>query len=288
MLRKSTNQLLTITLSGCLTTLIQRPSIGLLQLIQITINTNYLELTNSYLEDYILTITGGSVKNTSHKAELQVKSMFKDARAEAEDQIYEKLKTKIDEAFELANYDWTLNEPQGRASDYIIDLVAFLQSVFLAFTNLPAKVARTACVAVCQHINKRLHSLLVDDDIRQISVGALRQLELDLIQCEQFAQSQPVKDLDPALLLECFTDARQILDLFNQCDFASYFKGFGSSSSKYPRVTPQAAIKVFEKIREADRDKKKILSVLKKDERDKKKLHETILKQLKELPQTSQ
>lgn len=42
------------------------------------------------------------------------------------------------------------------------------------------------------------------------------------------------------------------------------------------------------RIREADRDKKKILSVLKKDERDKKKLHETILKQLRELPQTSQ
>jgi len=42
------------------------------------------------------------------------------------------------------------------------------------------------------------------------------------------------------------------------------------------------------RIREADRDKKKILSVLKKDERDKKKLHETILKQLKELPQNVQ
>jgi len=42
------------------------------------------------------------------------------------------------------------------------------------------------------------------------------------------------------------------------------------------------------RIREADRDKKKILSVLKKDERDKKKLHETILKQLRELPQPSQ
>lgn len=75
----------------------------------------------------------------SHKAELQGKSMFKDARAEAEEQIYEKLKIKIDETFELANYDWNLTEPQGLASDYIIDLVAFLQSIFLAFTNLPVR-----------------------------------------------------------------------------------------------------------------------------------------------------
>lgn len=77
------------------------------------------------------------MKNVSHKAELQGKSMFKDARAEAEQQIYERLKAKIDESFDLANYNWTLNEPQGRASDYIIDLVAFLQSTFLVFTNLP-------------------------------------------------------------------------------------------------------------------------------------------------------
>ncbi len=48
-----------------------------------------------------------------------------------------------------------------------------------------AKVARTACVAACQHINKRLLSLMLDDDVKQISLGALRQLELDLIQCER-------------------------------------------------------------------------------------------------------
>lgn len=58
MMRKSTNLLLTRTLSGCLTTLIQKQSVGLLQLIQITINTNYLEHTNTYLEDFISSITG--------------------------------------------------------------------------------------------------------------------------------------------------------------------------------------------------------------------------------------
>lgn len=58
MMRKSTNQLLTITLGGCLSTLIQKHGMGLLQLIQITINTNYLEHTNAYLEDYICEVTG--------------------------------------------------------------------------------------------------------------------------------------------------------------------------------------------------------------------------------------
>jgi len=58
MIRKSTNLLLTRTLSGCLSTLIQKQNVGLLQLIQITINTNYLEHTNAYLEEYICGITG--------------------------------------------------------------------------------------------------------------------------------------------------------------------------------------------------------------------------------------
>lgn len=57
-LRRSTNVLLTRTLSGCLATLIRQPGLGLLQLIQITINTLYLEQASAYLEDVITKITG--------------------------------------------------------------------------------------------------------------------------------------------------------------------------------------------------------------------------------------
>lgn len=64
----------------------------------------------------------------------------------------------------------------------------------------------------------------------------------------EFAQSEPVKGLDAALLLECFADVRQLLDLFNQCDFSAYFHDFGERTSKYPRVTPQSAIKLLEKL----------------------------------------
>ena len=37
---------------------------------------------------------------------------------------------------ELANYDWLLSEPSGHASSFLMDLIAFLQSTFQAFTNL--------------------------------------------------------------------------------------------------------------------------------------------------------
>ena len=56
--RKSTNILLTRTLSGCLSSLIRRDNLSLLQLIQIDINTYHLEETNIHLEKYISDITG--------------------------------------------------------------------------------------------------------------------------------------------------------------------------------------------------------------------------------------
>ncbi len=56
--RKATNILLTRTLSGCLSSLIRRVSLSLLQLIQIEINTYHLEDSNVHLEKYIADTTG--------------------------------------------------------------------------------------------------------------------------------------------------------------------------------------------------------------------------------------
>lgn len=40
----------------------------------------------------------------------------------------------------LAQYTWDLTESSGRASGYITDLISFLQSTFISFTNLPVKL----------------------------------------------------------------------------------------------------------------------------------------------------
>lgn len=39
-------------------------------------------------------------------------------------------------------------------------------------------------MSVCKHIADTLKSFLVDDDVKQLSVGALQQVNLDLVQCE--------------------------------------------------------------------------------------------------------
>ena len=135
-LTRYTNLLLSRTLSGCLSTLIRKPSLSLLQLIQISINTNYLEESNGWLEEFIAQLTGTSREQSHIARGLQGRDVFRDVRADAEQQIYEALKRKMDEFMELSNYDWLLSEPSGHASSYLMDLIFFLQSTFQAFTNL--------------------------------------------------------------------------------------------------------------------------------------------------------
>lgn len=64
-------------------------------------------------------------------------AMFRVSREDAVRQICEKLKQKLDEFLELENYDWLLIEPKGHASSYISDIIAFLQTTFHSFTNIP-------------------------------------------------------------------------------------------------------------------------------------------------------
>ena len=68
--RKSTNILLTRTLSGCLSSLIRRDNLSLQNLIQIDINTYHMEDTNIHLEKHISEITGTS-SDANHIARLQ-------------------------------------------------------------------------------------------------------------------------------------------------------------------------------------------------------------------------
>ena len=63
-----------------------------------------------------------------------------DARHAAEGEIYTKLNQKIDEFVQLADYDWTMSETDGRASGYLMDLINFLRSIFQVFTHLPVSI----------------------------------------------------------------------------------------------------------------------------------------------------
>lgn len=51
------------------------------------------------------------------------------------------------------------------------------------------KVAQTACMSACKHISTSLMQLLLDPEVRQISMGALYQIHTDILECE--SEHQP-------------------------------------------------------------------------------------------------
>ncbi|XP_068443869.1 exocyst complex component 6B [Clinocottus analis] len=284
MIRKSTNLLLTRTLSHCLQYAIKKKNVGLAELVQVIINTTHLEQSCHFLEEFISNITNVP-PDSANATKLYGTSTFKDARHAAEEEIYTNLNAKIDQFLQLADYDWMAAVPGGGASgasDYLMDLIAFLNSTFSVFTNLPGKVAQTACMSACKHISTSLTQLLLDPEVRQVSMGALHQLNADVQECEGFARAGPVAGFQGDTLLLAFSDLRQLLELFTQWDWSTYLADYGKPSCKYLRVNPHTALALLEKMRETGR-KNVVFAQFRKTDRDRQKLIDAVIKQLRGL-----
>ncbi|XP_041042038.1 exocyst complex component 6B isoform X4 [Carcharodon carcharias] len=281
MIRKSTNLLLTRTLSNCLQNVIKKQHVGLTELVQIIINTTHLERSCKFLEEFITNITNVPPE-TIHATKLYGTATFKDCRHAAEEEIYTKLNQKIDQFLQLADYDWMRAETNGHASDYLVDLIAFLRSTFAVFTHLPGKVAQTACMSACKHLSTSLLQLLLDTEVKQITMGALKQFNMDIEECEHFARSGPVPGFQGDTLQLAFIDLRQLLDLFIQWDWSTYLADYGQPNCKYLRVNPTTALALLDKMKDTSR-KNNVFAQFRKNERDKQKLIDTVAKQLRSL-----
>ncbi|CAF1230429.1 unnamed protein product [Didymodactylos carnosus] len=284
MIRKPTNLLLTKTLKTCLVELTESNSesqLNFSQLVQICINTLHLENSMPFLDDYIVALVHGNVKQIGLR--LQGPSMLKDIRSLVEDRIYDKLNDKIDQCLDIASYDWMMPEAAGVASDYIQTTIQFLKHTFRAFTHLPAQLSQTTCLSACKHISTSLMNILLSQDVKAISPGALQQFSLDLIQCEVFASCIQIPNLDSETLLLCFQDLRQLLDLIMNKEWNAYFLDFGKEDAQFARVTPQAALIVVEKIREGLKRARPFFSRRQQPEKDDKKLLDQVAKDLRNL-----
>lgn len=82
--------------------------------------------------------------------------------------------------------------------------------------------------AATNRIACRLRLLLLEPGVRQVSSGALDQLNLDVIQCEQFAAGEPVPGLREGELLQHFASLRYLLHhkLNNRLVLFAFIKNF--------------------------------------------------------------
>ena len=241
--RKYANVLLS-RWSGSLKHFVSDKKRSLIQLVQITINMGHLERSCEYLEKYITELTNRG--EGSHLVTLN-EQVFRDARSDVEQLIDEKLHEKVGEFLELSNYDWELPQSSGVASDYIADLIKFLNTTFTAFTQLPSILARHVCMQTCKYLADQLHSALLSPEVKAVSMGALDQFSLDVMQCEMFTAQCPVAGFDDATLSMTFAHLRQLLDLVMHADWSVYFAEQKKTNGKYARVKPADAATLLEK-----------------------------------------
>uniref|UniRef100_A0A7E4VMA7 Exocyst complex component n=1 Tax=Panagrellus redivivus TaxID=6233 RepID=A0A7E4VMA7_PANRE len=262
--------------SGSLKAFVADRNRSLIQLVQITINMGYLERSCEFLERYITELTKRG--EGSHLVTLK-HQVFHDARPEVEQLIEAKLHEKVMDFLELANYDWELPAAAGVASDYIADLIKFLNTTFSSFTQLPSVLAKHVCMQTCKYLAEEMHSLLLSPDNKAVSPGALDQFSLDVMQCEMFTAQCPVDGFDDAILSMTFAHVRQLLDLVMNADWTTYLAERGHHNSKYARVKASDAAILLEKMIEFEKKNQSFFS----RGGDRKKLYDTILRQLRTL-----
>ncbi|KAH7732234.1 CRE-SEC-15 protein [Aphelenchoides avenae] len=268
--------------SGSLKGFVTNRNRSLIQLIQITINMGYLEKSCEFLERYITEITNrseGYGTGSAHLVTLR-DQIFRDARSEVEQLIEGAMCDKVGDFLDLANYDWELSQAQGVASDYITDLINFLNTTFISFTNLPAVLARHVCMQTCKYLADRMHEMLLGPDVKAVSPGTLEQFSLDVMQCEMFTSRCPVAGFEDQTLLMAFAHLRQILDLAMQADWTTYLAERGQTNSKYSRVKASSAATLMEKMVEYEKKGSGFFGITRGD---RKKLYDAILRQLRTL-----
>ncbi|EDV20759.1 uncharacterized protein TRIADDRAFT_60734 [Trichoplax adhaerens] len=268
-LRKSTNDLLTKTLTDVMDEFVEKPFLHLSQLTQLSHNTVYLEKACGNLEQYISSITG-AVSDGIHVTRLYGTSTFSDARQKAEDRIYILLNKKLDEFFDLANYDWTATEGRHRPSGYMDDLLAYLRDALSTLISLPNNVAISACISSCKHICERLKGFLKSDEIKQINVNGLKHFKEDLQVCLEFAKA-PLPHVNSISLTTTFLEVEQR-------DATVIVVGKVRTTNAFCLVNYSANI-ILVWIKEGE-GRKTIFS-FKRADRDRKKFYENLIRRLK-------
>uniref|UniRef100_A0A8C7MX09 Exocyst complex subunit EXOC6/Sec15 C-terminal domain-containing protein n=1 Tax=Oncorhynchus kisutch TaxID=8019 RepID=A0A8C7MX09_ONCKI len=149
-------------------------------------------------------------------------------------------------------------------------LLSSLPSLPFSLSPSLSLLAQTACMSACKHLSTSLMQMLLDSELKQISMGA----------CE--CNSEPVPGFQGDTLQLAFIDLRQLLDLFMVWDWSTYLADYGQPTSKYLRVNPSTALALLEKMKDTSK-KNNIFSQFRKNDRDKQKLIETVVKQLRSL-----
>ncbi|OAF68170.1 Exocyst complex component 6 [Intoshia linei] len=250
-------------------------------ILQIYKNTIWFNRMFPYMDMYICKICSddSNIKLSYSKRN----SVLQDLSTDCQLRIFDVLNAKIDEFFKLENYNPIMKESSLEPSQYIIDMIDFLKSIFSV--NLPNDVVKDACFKVCKHVVVKFKKKLLDSKVKEISASFLMQIQLDLLKLSNFTSYPNLNDTDIQYTQELFLDIYQLLDLCLSMEWESYIEmlykaNFLPSTYKFSRVDPKSALIMLEKIKNHENFS---IIIMNKASRNKKNMIENCIKRLKEL-----
>lgn len=153
------------------------PKPTILQVSQTYNNIQYLQHSVKYYQKQI-----ESVLKIPPNKEFECQIRLEQRRSECIEFIQVNLNSKLDTF--LSNYyhvNWSPSTVRKNQHDFIQDLVDFLQGTYLTMKMINSDLVHSIIYIAFGHINERIWDILLDPKIKKFNIGALVNLENDLL-----------------------------------------------------------------------------------------------------------
>jgi exocyst complex component 6 len=217
------------------------------QAAQFAINCQYLVSAVDWAQHYL--DTHPDVRQTK-RTKLMAAQSLRDTQMQCSHQLFELVDSKVDLFLGLAEHEinWT---PNGQMEHgYAFDLVNYLETTFVCMEHLP--MLQGIHFASCKHICSALVNMMMDDEVKSISIIALLNLHGDLEKFEQFAERTGTDGLP-----QTFSELRQMLNLFLSGNVEQILDSH-IRDMVYPHISPERLVKLMNKYQEGGRIAKNI------------------------------
>ncbi|KAI8926727.1 exocyst complex subunit Sec15-like-domain-containing protein [Entophlyctis helioformis] len=242
LLKKCLDNLLVQNLNGAL--LRKMSTSGLSIVIQIMVNSQWYEKACHQFEE-LLQEQRHAYKGV--RVVLLASMCFEETRTAAEKRIYEVINTKIDSFMEVTEYDWEATAAVNRPSAYLTDLVDYLTTVVSStLAGLPNTTKAYVYFEAFDHLTASLKNMLLDPQIKRITIPVLHTLDVDVGYLESF-----VKQLNDTNAGDAFTELRQLIN-YGKSESYEDILTQSIRNKKYSRVNINDAVILLEKLKNFD------------------------------------
>ncbi|CAI9099481.1 OLC1v1036308C1 [Oldenlandia corymbosa var. corymbosa] len=200
---------------------IQSESIGVSQAMQIAANIAVLERACDYFLQHAAQQCGIPVRSVERpQGSLTAKIVLKTSRDAAYLALLSLVNNKLDEFMALSeNVNWTIEEPPQHGSEYMHEVVIYLDTVMsTAQQILPLDALYKIGSGALEHIANSIMGAFLSDSVKRFNANAVMGINNDLKTLESFADerfhSSGLSEIyKEGSFLGCLIEARQLINL---------------------------------------------------------------------------